>query len=72
MGSPATSGSGSHWPTYVSRRARAEVSWLRQMLVSTFVSHASGTSIRPASAPCQRRYVSCTASSASLAEPSSR
>ena len=42
---PPGSGSGSHSPTYRSRRARAEPSWSRQTRLATRVSHAAGFSI---------------------------
>nr|WP_308297115.1 MULTISPECIES: hypothetical protein [unclassified Streptomyces] len=37
-----TTGSGSHGPTYCSRRALAEVSRVRQRLVTTLASQAAG------------------------------
>jgi len=69
------SGSGIHSPTYRSRRTRAEPSRSRQMRLATFVSQAPGDSML--SCCCrdmayQRAYVSCTTSSASASEPSSR
>ena len=72
IGSPASSGSGSHSPTYTSRRARADCSWVRHRLVSARVNQAAGTRTWSRSAPSHRRNVSWTASSASAAEPSRR
>lgn len=69
------SGSGIHCPTYVSRRTRAEFSRFRQIRLVTVVSQAPGDSMASCSArgiAYQRAYVSCTASSASESEPSSR
>ena len=69
------SGSGTHSPTYRSRRTRAERSWSRQIRLATFVSQAAGLSMASRSSGAmayQRAYVSCTASSASTSEPSSR
>ncbi|SCD59204.1 hypothetical protein GA0115246_103546 [Streptomyces sp. SolWspMP-sol7th] len=62
-------------PTYRSLRARAEPSTSRQTRAVTVVSHAPGarTAARRAGAsPYQRAYASCTASSASVSEPSKR
>ncbi len=69
------SGSGTHSPTYRSRRTRAERSWSRQIRLATLVSQAAGLSMASRSLGArayQRAYVSCTASSASTSEPSSR
>src|SRR5262245_2187406 len=68
----STTGSGSHGPTYSSRRARAEVSMSRQILVVVVMRNALGSDTLSRAAPCQRRYASCTASSASAIDPSMR
>src|SRR5207253_4562550 len=68
----STTGSGSHGPTYASRRARAEVSMSRQIRVVVVMRNALGSDTLSRSAPCQRKYVSCTASSASAIDPSMR
>ena len=68
----STTGSGSHGPTYSSRRARAEVSMSRQIRVVVVMRNALGSDTLLRSAPCQRKYVSCTASSASAIDPSMR
>ena len=65
-------GSGSHGPTYSSRRARAEVSMSRQIRVVVVMRNPLGSDTLSRSAACQRRYVSCTASSASAIDPSMR
>ena len=68
-------GSGIHWPTYRSLRARAEPSWSRQIRLVTVVSHAGGDAIASRSSgerAYQRMNASWTASSASAREPSSR
>jgi hypothetical protein len=63
---------GSHWPTYSSRRARAEVSMSRQIRVVVVMRNALGSDTLSRSVACQRKYVSCTASSASAIDPSMR
>ena len=68
----STTGSGSHGPTYSSCRARAEVSTSRQIRVVVVIRNALGSDTLSRTAPCQRRYVSCTASSASAIDPSMR
>ena len=68
-------GSGIHSPTYRSLRARAEPSWSRQIRLVTVVSQAAGDEIASRSSgerAYQRNSASCTASSASASEPSSR
>jgi hypothetical protein len=67
-------GSGSHSPTYSSRRARAERSALIASRVVTVVTKACGDAIRsPASsARCNRSSASWTTSSASETLPSIR
>jgi len=70
--SVSTTGSGSHWPTYSSRRARAEVSMSRQIRVVVVMRNALGSDTLWQSVACQRKYVSCTASSASAIDPSMR
>ena len=73
-GAAPASGSGNQGPTYCSRLARAEPSWSRQTLLIVVVNHPFGVWIATPSCRvrCQRRYVSCTASSASVALPSMR
>src|SRR5215471_2724409 len=68
----STTGSGSRGPTYSSCRARAEVRMLRQIRVVVVMRNALGSDTLSRSAPCQRKYVSCTASSASVIDPSMR
>ena len=70
----ATSGSGSHSPTYVSRRTRAERSWSIESRVATVARYARGDSIRSrrSSASWRRRSASWTTSSASATLPSIR
>src|SRR5262249_53698968 len=65
-------GSGSHGPTYSSRRARAEVNMSRQIRVVVVMRNALGSDTVSRSVPCQRKYVSCTASSASAIDQSMR
>src|SRR5262245_27035251 len=65
-------GSGSHGPTYSSRRARADFSMSRQIRVVVVMRNALGSTTLSRSAPCQRKYASCTASSASAIDPSIR
>jgi hypothetical protein len=67
-----TTGSGSHGPAYSSLRARADVSMSRQIRVVVVIRNALGSDTLSRSAPCQRNYVSCTASSASAIDPSMR
>src|SRR5215510_2358199 len=54
----STTGSGSHGPTYSSRRARAEVSISRQIRVVVVMRNAFGSDTLSRSVPCQRKYVS--------------
>ena len=70
--SVSTTGSGSQGPTYSSRRARADVSISRQIRVVVVMRNALGSDTLSRWAACQRKYVSCTASSASAIEPSMR
>ncbi|CAL9646338.1 hypothetical protein SUDANB130_06473 [Streptomyces sp. enrichment culture] len=68
----AGTGSGSHCPTYVSRRARAEPSRSSEMRLATRISHAAGVTILSRSSGSRRyhlTYVSCTTSSASARVP---
>ena len=71
-GGCVTIGSGSHGPTYASRSvfSRRSRSIASRLVVVT--SHASGFSMLPGFASCQRTYASCTMSSASAREPSMR
>ncbi len=72
---PPGTGSGIQSPTYRSRLARAEPSRSRQMRLATFDSQAPGVSISrrcSSDRAYQRAYVSCTTSSASATDPSSR
>src|SRR5215207_9111200 len=55
-----TSGSGSHGPTYRSRRTLAEDNIFRDRLVTTLADHAGGESMRRQSALSHRRNASCT------------
>ena len=68
----STTGSGSHGPMYSSYRARAEVSMSRQIRVVVVIRNALGFDTLSRSARCQRKDLSCTASSASAIEPSMR
>ena len=68
----ATSGSGSSKPAGSSRRARRARSRSRQIRATTVVSHPARFAMSSRSARLRRNQVSCTASSASLTEPSSR
>jgi len=66
IGSASCASSGS------SRRALRERSMSRQMRATTVVSQPPGLAISSLSARLKRSQVSCTASSASLSEPSMR
>jgi hypothetical protein len=69
-----TSGSGSHSPTYRSRRTRAERSWSMASRVTSVAMYARGEMICSFRCRiwCIRRNASCTTSSASLTLPSIR
>jgi hypothetical protein len=68
----STTGSGSQGPTYSSCRARTEVSMLRQIRVVVVMRKALESDTLLRSVECQRKYVSCTASSASATDPNMR
>jgi hypothetical protein len=68
----STTGSGSQGPTYSSRRARADVAISRQIRAVVVMRNALGSDTFSRWAACQRKYVSCTASSASTIDPSMR
>ena len=67
-----TSGSGSHSPTYDSRRARADSSWLTQRRLTIVTRNARGDRMSASEARCQRRKASWRTSSASATLPSMR
>jgi hypothetical protein len=67
-----STGSGSHGPTYVSRRACADCATLIASRVVVVVRKALAFSITLRSVVCQRSQASCTTSSASVALPSIR
>jgi hypothetical protein len=73
-GSPIgeTIGSGSTESSGSSRRARRERSMFRLIRATTVVSHARRSRIVPGSERSTRSQASCTASSASVIEPSMR
>ena len=62
-------GSGTHGPTYNSRRACADVSRSMATRVVTVVNHAASLSITERSVRCQRIHTSWTTSSASSGVP---
>lgn len=66
-----TTGSGSHGPTYVSRRTRAERSWSSAIRATTRVSQPRGSSTS-AAWRAHLGHASATASSASAQIPVSR
>lgn len=70
--SDVSTGSGSQGPTYVSRRARADVAALIASRVVTVVRKAAAFRTWSRSVPCQRSQASCTTSSASATPPSIR
>src|SRR5436309_7592266 len=67
-----TSGSGSHSPTYSSRRERADSSWLMQTRLTIVTKNALGDRMSASDARCQRMNASWRASSASATLPSMR
>jgi len=66
----AISGSGSHMPAWSSRCARRALSMSRQMRPTTVVSQARRSPISLVLLRRRRSQDSCTASSASLTDPS--
>lgn len=69
--SSVTTGSGSHGPTYCSRRTAADRRRSRQIRLTTVVSQAPSSRTGDFSA-ASRNHASCTASSASSSRPVSR
>ena len=69
---PVTIGSGSHVPTYVSRRDARVLSMSRQIRPTVTVSQPRRSSVPPGSDRCSRIQPSWTASSASVSDPSIR
>ena len=63
------SGSGSHGPTYVSRRARADVISFTARFVTVFTRYGTGDRTAPGSVADHRSQASCTMSSASATLP---
>ena len=72
VGPSASSGSGSHGPAYLSRRARADRSWSMASRVVMVARYAFGDSMGRWPAWASRRNASDTTSSASLTLPSIR
>jgi hypothetical protein len=70
--SPTGRGSGSHGPTYTSRRRRADRRRSMARRVVTVVSHAAGSATAARSVDSQRSQASWTTSSASSGMPSIR
>lgn len=68
----SVTGSGSQGPAYSSCRARADVNISRQIRVVVVIRNALGSNTLSRSVACQRKYDSCTASSASAIDPSMR